>query len=76
MNFEISIPPVKIFSKEVFLRSLSYDLSKILNFSKEWWIMQDLLNKNKNILKKKNLKLSLKKINHNQLEEHHEIKRI
>ena len=49
MNFEISIPPVKIFLKEVFLQSLSYDLSKNLNFSKEWWIMQDLLNKNKNI---------------------------
>ena len=39
--------------------------------------MQDLLNKNKNIyIFLKYLRLSLKKINHNQLEEHHEIKRI
>ena len=75
MNFEISIPLVKIFLKEVFLRSLFYDLSKNLNFSNEWWIMQDLLNKNKNILKEY-LKLSLKKNNHTRLEDHHEIKRI
>ena len=38
--------------------------------------MQDLLNKNKNIFFLKIPQTFIKKINHNQLEEHHEIKRI